>query len=338
MPNEVTTSTKSLMAVQKNYIDSIGKGLESIIGKMDAYQAVCGYNILNEINLQLAKNGLNHTAQNIDKESINNAIKYAVIYRLNSDNREVFVIIRNEKREKETGGRKEEYWIKKVEIKPQYKGQLKILSSYGRNIKRVYPEWIVREGDDFKYATFKGVSIEPPEWTPKSYDGKVLRVIVPIEYSDGFIDYRIAERESVATNIKAQIKQTLMNNKDKQESARVLELIKDYTLDQLLGDKDIAKYVNDTYTGLSAEEMIITKLVLNATKRVQIDYEKALPRNGGLARELNEKTYDNADVYTKSHKAEQLLVNAQTPLELEGPIEEEVTTKAPESLEALFEE
>ena len=304
MPKEITQNTqpanrppKSMMAAQKDYVTAIGKGLQDIIGKIDNYQAVCGYNIMAQINVQLAKDGLDYNSPNVDKETINNAIKYAIVYSLNTDNKEVFVIVRNEKRGQS--------WIKIIEVKPQYRGVLKILSTFGRDIEKVYPEWIVREGDDFKYQTFKGIEVTPPEWQPHGTEGKVLRVVVPIKYKNGFVDYRIAERESVATNIKAQIKQALMNNQSKEE---VLAKIQDMSLEELLTDKTIAKYVNDTYTGLSKEEMLITKLVLNAVKRVQIDYSSA------LARELNEKTFDNADVYIKNHNAEEVLAMGNAPM------------------------
>ena len=298
MPNEITEpKPKSLMAAQKDYVASIGKGLQDIIGNISNYQAVCGYNILAQINIILQKDNLTFKSPEVDKESINNAIKYAIVYSLNTDNREVFVIVRNEKRGNN--------WLKVIEVKPQYRGVLKMVATIGRNVKKVYPEWIVREGDDFKYQSFKGVEVTPPEWQPHGQDGKILRVVVPIEYNDGFVDYRIAERESVATNIKAQIKQTLMNKANKDE---VLAKIQDMSLEDLLTDKTIAPYVNDTYTGLSREEMLITKLVTNAVKRVQMDYSSA------LARELNEKTFDNSDVYKQSHNAEQLLAQANAPM------------------------
>lgn len=311
----VKTKTVSMMSAQKSYIDSIGKGLETIIGSATTYQALCGYNMLNSINALLTKDGLNHTKKDkVDQESINDAIKFAMVYQLNTDNKEVFVIIRNVKLKDGT-------WIKKVECKPQYKGQLKIIATYGRNVKKVYPEWIVREGDDFTYATFRGVEVEPPTWTPKSTDGKVVRVVVPIQYEDGFIDYRIAERESVATNIKFQIKQTLLSNND---AARLNALAKDMSLEQLLNDSTLAPYINETYKGISNEEMIITKLIINATKRVAIEYSSA------LSRELLEKTYDNSDVYEKSHNAKELAQNETKQIEVkEVEVKEEPVKEQP---------
>lgn len=326
MPNEITEPrVKSLMQVQKNYISSIAAGLQDIIGNANNYQKVCGYNILTQINVQLAKEGLTFTSPTVDKETINNAIKYAIIYSLNTDNREVFVIIRNEKRGKieKTNERGQKYeadnWVKVIEVKPQYRGTLKIVADFGRGVIKVYPEWIVREGDEFSYPTFRGINIEPPVWVRKNPEGRIVRVVVPVQYKDGSVDYRIAERESVATNIKAQIKQTLMNSKDQNKEV-ILAKIADMTLDELLADKTISNYVNETYTGLSRDEMLITKLVLNAVKRIQLDYKSA------LARELNEKTFDNADVYKPQHNAEEVLAMANAPM-LEDVKELEVEQK-----------
>lgn len=314
MPNEITEPrAKSLMQLQKNYISSIAAGLEDIIGNANNYQKVCGYNILTQINVQLAKEGLTFQSPNVDRESINNAIKYAIIYSLNADNREVFVILRNEKRGKieKTNERGQTYeadnWVKVVEVKPQYRGTLKIVAEFGRDVEKVYPEWVVYECDDFTYPMFKGVDCIPPTWTRKGQEGKIVRVVVPVKYKDGSVDYRIAERESVAVNIKAQIKQSLMNSKDSNKEV-ILAKIADMTLDELLADKTIANYVNETYTGLSRDEMLITKLVLNAVKRIQLDYKSA------LARELNEKTFDNADVYKPHHNAEEVLAMANAPM------------------------
>lgn len=325
--------TVSMMTAQQMYIESIGKGLEKLMGGINKYQAICGYNILNAINTLLAKEGLNHLNKDkVDQATINDAIKFAMLYELNTDNKEIFVILRNEKL-------KDGSWIKKVECKLQYKGQLKIIATLGRDVKKVYPEWIVREGDEFTYPMMKGVEIVPPTWIQKSTEGKVIRVVVPIQYKDGFIDYRIAERESVATNIKAQIKQTLLG--DKENAARINALAKDLTLDELLSNDTLKSYINETYRGISSEEMIITKLVINATKRVAIEY------GSNLKQELIEKTYDNSDVYVKNHKAEELEQNETKQIEIqevEAKSEEKefIVNKEtgevdqPKSLEELF--
>lgn len=311
--NEITTKVRqaSLMQRQQNYIESISEGMENIIGKSDDYQRLCGYNILSQINFLLVKEGLDHSSPNVDKESINSAIKFAMVYGLNTDNKEIFVILRNNK----VNGN----YVKSVECKPQYLGTLKIIRDYGKDVKKVFPTWFVREGDEFTYPTFKGIELIPPTWTMKNADGKVVRVVVPILFKDGSVEYFIAERESVATNIKAQIKQSVMFD---QKKTQILTLINDMTLDDLLNCAELKPLINDTYTGISSEEMIKTKLVLNAVKRVAIDYRNA------FTRELYEKTYDNANEYVKNHNAQEILEQQQTVLECQDDDVQEITEKA----------
>ena len=294
---EVTTKAKSLMQSQQQYVSAIANGLADIIGSCDQEQVVCGYNILNAINEALAKDGLTHNSPDIDKESINNAIKFALVYRLNTDNKEVFVNIRKVN----ISG----VWKKKVEVKTQYKGTLKILQKYGVNVKKVHTVWVVRENDEFIRPRFVGIKKEPPVWTPKG-EGKIVCVCVPVEYNDGDVDYCIAERESVATNLKAQIKNTLLGEKNEVKKNQVLTLIQDMTLDELLKNDTVKEYINDTYTGIMGEEMLITKLTINAIKRVQVDYGNAFKR------ELIESTYDNAYDYKKKTATE--IVDQEVPL------------------------
>ena len=315
--NEITTKVKqaSLMQRQQNYISSIADGMQNIIGKSTDYQRLCGYNILSQINFLLSKEGLDHTSPSVYKESINSAIKFAMVYGLNTDNKEVFVILRNT----EVDGK----WLKAVECKPQYLGTLKIIREYGVNVKKVYPTWFVREGDEFTYPTMKGIEQVPPTWTMKNADGKVVRVVVPIQFNDGSVQYCIQERESVAVNIKAQIKQLVSTNSQyKAQKERYLTLMNDMTLDDLLNCDELKPLINDTYTGISSEEMIKTKLVLNAVKRVAIDYSNA------FVRELYEKTYDNANEYVKNHNAQEILEQQQTLLECQDDDVQEITEKA----------
>ena len=313
MSQEITTTVKqasSLMKRQENYIGAIAGGMQNIIGKSDDYQRLCGYNVLSQINFLLSKEGMDHGSQGIDKESINNAIKFAMVYGLNTDNKEIFVILRNTK----VNGK----FVKTVECKPQYLGTLKIISDYGKNVKKVFPTWFVREEDEFTYPTRKGIELIDPTWVMKNASGKVARAVVPIQFTDGSVEYFIAERESVAANIKAQIKQSVMFDSKKDY---YLRLINEMTLDELLSCDELKPLINDTYTGISSEEMIKTKLVLNAVKRVAIDFSNA------FSRELYEKTYDNADVYVKNHNAQQILEQQQTLVECQDDDIKEVSNE-----------
>ena len=85
------------------------------------------------------------------------------------------------------------------------------MRQFGNGIDTVYPVWLVKEGDDFTYPRRRGIEIEPAEWIPKGLSDKTVRVVYPVKLKDGTIDYLIAEREPVKTNLIAHIRNNLMN-------------------------------------------------------------------------------------------------------------------------------
>jgi len=309
MNNEITTQPEvnTLAKAQTDFMSNVLADLKKMKCAYTPYGKICGLNVLAEINHLLVKEGKNLNDDDVDQLSVISAVQFAMMSELNVANKELFVQFRNVsiktgKSYKEGSDWKQaSKWIKTIECKPQYKGQMKLITKFGVGIDKVYPIWIVREGDDFTYASFKGVEMTPPSWSPKSYTAPVVRVVVPVKYKDGDIQYHIAEKESLATNIKAQIKQALLGIDDKDTKIRLGVLMKDMSLEELLYCKGLTKYINNTYTGISKEEMYITKLVLNATKRITIDYGNA------YVRELAEQTYDNADVYVDSHNAREIV-------------------------------
>lgn len=321
--NEVTVAPKvnTLAKAQNDFMTNVLCDLKKMQCVYSDYGKICGLNILGEINHLLKKEGLDLFSGEIDQDSITAAVQFAMMSELNTANKEIFVNIRKEPRitDKHWDKSQGKYvatkkYIKVVECKPQYKGQVKIISHYGVGVKKVYPMWVVRANDKFTFPTHNGIKKTDPTWEQVDMTSPVVRVVVPIEFIVGKgeerdIQYFIADRDSVATNIKAQINQSLMGDKNRD---KILSLIKDMTLEQLLDCKEIAGYINSTYTGISKEEMFITKLFLNATKRVNIDYGSA------FVRELAEKTYDNSDVYVEKHNAREIIE------ERSGIVEEDV--------------
>lgn len=306
----VAPTVNTLAKAQTDFMTNVLGELKRMQCIYSDYGKVCGFNILGEINHLLKKESLDLYSDEVDQDSIVAAVQFAMMSELNTANKEVFVSIRKEGRvlDKHWDEDKKAYvgkkkYFKLIECKPQYKGQAKLIAKYGVNIKKVYPMWIVRANDKFTFPTHNGIKKVDPVWEQVDMTSPVIRVVVPIEFKvdkgeERDIQYFIADRDSVATNIKAQINQSLMgeNNRDK-----ILTLIKDMTLEQLLDCKEVSGYINSTYTGISKEEMFITKLFLNATKRVNIDYGNA------FVRELAEKTFDNADVYTPAHHAKEIV-------------------------------
>ena len=284
---KATSQSMSAISSETTYANAIANGLEEIVSKLTKYQKLCGLNVLTAINNELRKENLTFTSPSVDKSTINNALKFAMIYGLNIDNNELYVITRRVYADKNNF-----YW--KIECKPQYRGIIKIVEKYGSKVKRVHPIWIVYEGDEFTFPRHEGIKVIPPIWQPNFVSNKVKLVVVPIEYQKGLIDYRIGTRESVATNLKAQINQTLLGKNDRD---KILAKINKMSLDEMLEDELLRAYISPTYKGISQEEMLITKMIINAVRRVPIDFSTV------LSKELYENTYDTSDVYQDNHYA-----------------------------------
>ncbi len=102
-------------------------------------------------------------------------------------------------------------WHKEVELGIEGDGNDAILRQFGVGVKRVHPVWLVREGDIFSYPRHKGLEMTPPEWEERGESQQVVRVVYPVEMTDGRVEYLISERESVKVNLFAHIRNNLMN-------------------------------------------------------------------------------------------------------------------------------
>ena len=102
-------------------------------------------------------------------------------------------------------------WYKEVEMGIEGDGNDALLRNFGVGVKKVYPVWLVKEGDEFTYPKHKGVEITPPEWEEKGLSEKVIRVVYPVEMDGGKIEYMIAEREGVKGNLLAHVRNNLLN-------------------------------------------------------------------------------------------------------------------------------
>lgn len=182
-------------------------------------------------------------------------------------------------------------------IKPQGAGNEKLTRKYGVGLKKdtgLKNAWLVREGDDFQFPSFDGLTMTPPKWTPKSYDKKVVMVVYPAEKSDGSVEYLIATREGIKPNIIAQIRQNSMysffkydggkkvNDLEKRDAfyEKLNQYAEEHTVDEILSNPEWSKYVNPTYTsGGSKEAMILRKMKNNALKNYPKEYDTAYIRN-----------------------------------------------------------
>ena len=191
-------------------------------------------------------------------------------------------------------------------IKPQGAGNEKLLRKYGVGIKKdtgVHNAILIREGDEFIMPEFNGAEMTKPIYRPKleNANNKVIAVMYPIEKEDGSFEYLIAVREGVKANLIAQIRQNAMYDEDFMEDytykdnkgnqkvgkrlSRALrdefykhvdELASKMTVDEMLENDELKKYINPTYTsGGSKEAMILRKMKNNACKNYPKEYDNS---------------------------------------------------------------
>lgn len=217
----------------------------------------------------------------------------------------------------------------KLRVSIQGTGYLKQLRAIGVDVAKVGNAWIVREGDDFTYPQFDGFEITPPKWSPKSYTGKAIRVVIPVKLKDGHCEYLISERESVVNNLLAHITNNMMNNTEAEKN-EVLKQCEGKTLEEILDmnpqynskayNKDTKSYESKKKSAISPawrnassrEQMIITKMLNNACKR----YPKEMCDS--LFAEAYQDSFDDYDQYrtTKTNKVDINVINSQVDSEI----------------------
>ena len=170
----------------------------------DEYSKQCAMNAMSAI-YQLVQNTDKAYMNNLNTSNLREVVAQCASLKLNANAmpREVFFQLRS----KQVGGQ----WVKMVEMGVEGDGNDALLRQFGNNVDTVYPVWLVKEGDDFTYPRRRGIEIEPAEWTPKGLSDKTVRVVYPVKLKDGTIEYLIAEREPVRTNLIAHIKNNMLN-------------------------------------------------------------------------------------------------------------------------------
>lgn len=170
----------------------------------DEYSKQCAMNAMSAI-YQLVQNTDKTDMNNLNTSNLREVVAQCASLKLNANAmpREVFFQLRS----KQINGQ----WVKMVEMGIEGDGNDSLLRQFGNNVDTVYPVWLVKEGDDFTYPRRRGIDIEPAEWTPKGLSDKTVRVVYPVKLKDGTIEYLIAEREPVRTNLIAHIKNNMLN-------------------------------------------------------------------------------------------------------------------------------
>ena len=176
---------------------------------LDEYSKQCAMAAMTNI-FQLVKNsGID--IKNIDTSNLREIVGQAASLKLNANAvpRECYFNLRSFNAGKDEKGNT--IWKKKIEMGIEGDGNDAILRNFGENVEMVYPVWIVKEGDDFTYPKHKGIEITPPEWEQKGKSEKAEKVVYPVKLKDGSMQYLIAERQGVKTNLFAHVRSNLTN-------------------------------------------------------------------------------------------------------------------------------
>ena len=318
----VTKETKiaktQLAKVNDTYLPMITDQLENNSITFSTYAKSCVVNALSAINAVLDAQGINWGDKQLDTNGITQILLSVAALQLNAtaNPRECYFQIRNVSAKDADG---KQVWKKKIEMGIEGDGFDALVTRFGRDVKKVYPHWLVREDDDFKYPRYAGLELTPPEWQPKG-TGKVVRVVYPIQSTDNTVDYYIAERADVKKNLMAHISNNLMNETfgicadrykadDKQKTeiaAKKKELLakaKELDLDALLDSSDFDKYISPAWKEeQSRESMIIRKMRNNIVKKIPKNFASSLEAE--LFNENSDETY-------KAYNAEYIEVESQ---------------------------
>lgn len=229
-------------------------------------------------------------------------------------------------------------WYKEVEMGIEGDGNDALMRNFGVGVKKVYPVWLVKEGDEFTYPKHRGIEITPPEWEEKGLSQRVIRVVYPVEMKDGKMEYMIAERQSVKGNLLAHVRNNLMNETfgiceskrkatDKQKTEIkekkdeiIKALLECNTLEDMLSCEVARPYMSAAWLETS-EAMIVRKMRNNAIKKHPKDLNsmatQSLIQMDETYQQVQEEIEENAntvpfeEVLTDS--AEKDIANAETP-------------------------
>ena len=308
----------NLTKVNEAYLPMITNQLENNNITLSEYSKSCVANAISAINNVLDTNGVTWGDASLDTNGITQILLSVAALQLNStaNPRECYFQIRNVSVKGADG---KQIWKKKIEMGIEGDGFDSMVARFGRNVKKVFPHWLVKEDDEFKYPRYVGVELTPPEWNPKG-TGKVVRVVYPIQATDGTIEYYISERADVKRNLIAHISNNMMNetfgicadrykatDSQKQEIAQkkkeLLSKAKELDLDALLDCDEFDKYISPAWKEeQSRESMIIRKMRNNVTKKIPKDFSSSY---------VSELYNENSDETYKAYNEEYIVVDEE---------------------------
>lgn len=283
---------KKEVAEKKEFSTALSEWTNSLTGlvirdfeqcgvEFDEYSKKCAMSAMGSI-YQLVQNTDKTTMSDLNTSNLREIVEQCASLKLNANAvpREVYFQLRS----KQINGE----WKKVVEMGIEGDGNDALLRQFGNEVAKVYPVWIVKEGDEFTYPKRVGIEITPPSWEQKGLSEKVSKVVYPVKLTDGTMEYLIADRESVKTNLIAHIRNNMMNEtfgicKDRYKAtAEQKQKIKEMknqilndvrsceTLEDMLKRPSAQPYISAAWLD-TPEQMITRKLRNNAIKKFPKD-------------------------------------------------------------------
>lgn len=252
--------------------------------EFDEYSKRCAMSAMSSI-FQLVQNTDKAEMSDLNTSNLREIVEQCASLKLNANAvpREVYFQLRS----KQINGE----WKKVVEMGIEGDGNDALLRQFGNEVAKVHPCWIVKEGDEFTRPKRVGMEITPPSWEQKGLSEKVIAVVYPVQLTNGSIEYLIAERESVRTNLIAHIRNNMMNEtfgicKDrykatpeqkqqiKEKKEEILSAVRECdTLDDMLKCSSAQPHISAAWLD-TPEQMITRKLRNNAIKKFPKDMNR----------------------------------------------------------------
>ena len=292
---------KKELAEKKEFTTGLSEWTNTITGlairdfekngvKFDDYSKECAMAAVGSI-FQLVQNTDKTEMADINTSNLREVVVQCASLKLNANAvpREVYFQLRS----KQINGD----WKKVVEMGIEGDGNDALLRNFGNEVAKVYPVWVVKEGDEFTYPKRVGLEVTPPSWEQKGLSERVSKVVYPVKLTDGTIEYLIADRESVKTNLIAHIRNNMLNEtfgfvtgtkkdrsgktvertrydatpeekeKIKKKKEEILDAVrKCETLDDMLACQTAQPYISAAWLD-TQEQMIARKLRNNAIKK-----------------------------------------------------------------------
>ena len=257
---------------------------------MDDYAKECAMEAMTSI-FNLVKSDPKINMGNLDTSNLRGIVKRCASLKLNASAypRECYFQLRNVKIGVDPQTDKD-IWQKQVEMGIEGSGYDSLLANYGKDVKQVYPYWVIKEGDKYIPPKHKGLTITEPEWEENGQSDKAVRVVYPVKLADGTGTDLSADRDSVKVNLLAHVKQNMMNSTfgicedrykatpkqkaeikaKKEDVLNALRTCK--TVDEMLECELARPFISGAWLD-TPESMIQRKMCNNATRKYPKNYD-----------------------------------------------------------------